>query len=276
MHRRLPLIAVSALLLSLVQSDRLLAANPTGGEECEREINLEMAREHKLIRSVVFGQKKAKDAKVGEVRYAAGGSTWYKQGSNEWRSVAKGFESTTWSDTLMDGQSLTPPRKGLLETKGVSTSEIVPYVAQSMRAFQCRLELICDTVRKSIEKDSTSAVSITATSYGCLEQNRQTIPACHLREGQGQDKTAQSDVGVYCETIALQLFDQEAAVMRMTVEYDAAYRTMLQLAGNFDLFLQEFRSPIINSLRQMVNLVGSFNRIPCFLSSCDASPPPEP
>ena len=244
-------------------------------EPCEELVNEEMAREHRLFRSVIFGQKKAEDAdtNVGEVRYDQLGNAWYKVADNEWRSVAIGFEGTTWSDSTMDGFSQIPPRKGLLETKRMMTSELVPYIGQSMRALQCRIDLICDAVRKSIEQKVSTPVDITVDAYGCIPEDRQTIVACHLSRGQREEASDRSDAELYCERIGGELLEQEAAIMKLTVEYDSAYRTMLQLAGNFDLFLQEFNAPITNSIRQMVNLVGSFNRIPCFLSSCDASPP---
>ena len=173
----------------------------------------------------------------------------------------------------MDGFSQVPPRKGLLETKRVITSELVPYIGQSMRALQCRMDLVCDAVRKSIEEKGATPIDITVDAYGCIPEDRQTILECHLSREQREEASDRTDAELYCERIGRELLEQEAAIMKLTVEYDSAYRTMLQLAGNFDLFLQEFNAPIINSIRQMVNLVGSFNRIPCFLSSCDASPP---
>lgn len=247
---------------------------PIGADVCQEKINKELALEHRFFRSVIFGQKKAEDALVGEVRYDFFGNAWYKVDDDDWRSVGEGISPTdTRGDGAVDGASPMPPRQGLMETKRVSTSELVPFIGQSLRALQCRLEIVCDAVRKSIEQSTEAPVSIIADSYACLEVPRQTIPECHLLKGATETQDQRAAVETYCEEIAQQLIEQEAAVMRLTVEYDAAYRTMLQLAGNFDLFLQEFRSPIVNSIRQMVNLVGLFNRVPCFLSSCDGSPP---
>ena len=257
-------------------------------ETCERQIGQQMAYEHLIFRSVIFGIKKAEDAKVGEVRYDYSGNVWYKAAEGEWRSSSSGFESTIWSDGLMDSQSQIPIRKGLLETKRMSTSELVPYIGQSIRAFQCRIDLLCDAVAQSVDEKRVTPKNITAHAHGCLDRDVQTLRSCHLMRERAipisggassariltrEEITDLGDVALYCERIGAQMLEQEAAVMELTVEYDSAYRTMLQLAGNFDLFLQEFRSPIVNSLRQMVNMVGSFNRIPCFLSSCDGSPP---
>jgi len=265
------------ILLSLsVIPLALHAQTPVGADVCQEKINQELALEHRFFRSVIFGQKKAEDALVGEVRYDFFGNVWYKVDDDDWRSVGEGISpGDSRGDTAVDGASPIPPRKGLLETQRVSTSELVPFIGQSLRALQCRLDIICDAVRKSIQQTTDAPVNIIADSYACLEVSRQTIPECHLLKGATETQDQRTAVETYCEEIAQQLMHQEAAVMNMTVEYDASYRTMLQLAGNFDLFLQEFRSPIVNSIRQMVNLVGLFNRVPCFLSSCDGSPPPD-
>ncbi|PIR49541.1 hypothetical protein COU79_04315 [Candidatus Peregrinibacteria bacterium CG10_big_fil_rev_8_21_14_0_10_54_7] len=248
-------------------------AQQSDGELCQEQIKSIMAREHHFFRSVIFGLKKAEDAKVGEVRYDHADNTWYKAAENEWRCAESGFEATTWSDSMMDGQSQVPQRKGLLETKRMITSELVPYIGQSLRALQCRTDLLCDGVRQSIEQKGDSPVNITAHAHGCIDLDMQTLVSCHLARGNREEITERGDAELFCEQAGKQMLEQEAAIMELTVEYDSAYRSMLQLAGNFDLFLQEFRSPIVNSLRQMVNMVGSFNRIPCFLSSCDGSPP---
>lgn len=266
---------LGVFLLSLGLAPTALHAQiPVGGDECQAAINEELALEHLFFRSVIFGQKKAEDASVGEVRRDFDGNVWYKVDDDDWRSVGEGISpSTSRGDSAVDGASPIPPRRGLLETERVTTSELVPFIGQSLRALQCRLELICDATKKSLEQSTEAPVSIVADAYACLDISRQTIPECHLLKGQREKKDQRSAVETYCEEIAQQLMEQEAAIINLTVEYDAAYRTMLQLAGNFDLFLQEFRSPIVNSIRQMVNLIGSFNRIPCFLSSCDGSPP---
>jgi len=244
----------------------------TDASACKNQINEQMAKEQRTFRSVIFGLSTVEDATVGEVRYDGEGNAWYKTEEDEWRSLAEGFETTTWGDSLMESESQIPPRKGLLETRRITTSELVPHIGQGMRALQCKIDLICDAMKQSINVKDEDPVDIIANTLGCIELTTTTLKHCHLSKGDGQDISVQRDVETYCDSIGIMMLEQEASIVKLTVEYDAAYRTMLQLAGNFDLFLQEFKTPLIHSLREMVNLVGSFNRIPCFLSSCDASP----
>jgi len=244
-----------------------------GSEGCRDQINGALAREQRIFRSVIFGLSLTKDAKLGEVRYDKNGHAWYKESANKWQTVAENGGGIQ-TDEEMRIQSQVPARKGLLETKRVTTSDLIPYMGQSMRALQCRVDLICNVVRQSVGKLPTDPLEIIARTPGCIDWPTETFKSCRLASGDGNSISEQTDVTTYCASVTDDLIEQEMATTEMVVQYDAAYRTLLQLAGNFDLFLQEFRFPIISSLRQMTNLIGSLNRIPCFLSSCDASPPP--
>ena len=246
--------------------------------ECRKKINTELSLEQQTFRSVIFGLSSTEDAGEGEIRYDTDGRAWYKSGTDEWRTAAtvEEDESDTKTNEKMTEDSRTPPRKGLLETRRMTTSELIPYIGQSMRAMQCHTELICSIARQSIGQTDFLPQEITAQALGCISEEVTTFTSCHLAAEENTFISEKADILTYCDRIAEAMVEQEMGIMELVVEYDAAHRTMLQLAGNFDLFLQEFRSPLLSSLRQMVNLVGSLNRIPCFLSSCDASPPRPP
>ena len=55
----------------------------------------------------------------------------------------------------------------------------------------------------------------------------------------------------------------------LTVQYDAAYRSLLQFAGSFDAFANRFQGDLLEPIRQSMSLISQLSRIPCFLSQCN-------
>ena len=244
----------------------------TSDLKCRERAEMEMRKEHLLYRSMLYGQSKAEDARVMEQRYASDGSLWYKWDEGQWQSQSEGYEGTTWSDTFMNDMMQPPPRKGLFETKGVLTTELIPYIGQSIRAFDCRLRLIPEWTRKSISAEEGRRLKLFAP--GCKMEVREALKEC-LHSAAGDDKAFASDATSHAAVVAEDLFEQELALTLMAVHYDAGYRSLLQFAGNMDNSLKDLRWPLLGTLRRAVALVGNFGRIPCFTSSCDAFPPPE-
>ncbi len=239
---------------------------------CRAEVETALAREQRLYRSVLFGQKKAKDAPVNEVRFDTDGLPWIKEKENTWRSVSPGYEETEWRDALMDERSELPQRKGIFETRRVATSDLVPYLTQAFRTLKCRSTIVCKVVENSLQQAGTDPQEVTIVVPGCIEEKRTTFPTCHLFAADGQ-KVEEADVLTYCRFVRDGLVQREKDLLKQTTEYDAGYRSLLQLSGQMDAFLQEFRWPLANSLRKTAELVGSLYRIPCFIASCDESPP---
>lgn len=248
-----------------------------GASACRITVERELAKEQRLYRSVLLGHTKAKDAPVGEVRYDKEGTAWIKTEKEKWKTVAKGYENTTWTDTQMDRMDEQMPdepkaRKGILETRRMLTSDLVPYLTQSFRALQCRIDLICRTAELSIVIAQKEKKKITVSALGCLEEERDSFPACHLVAGEAS-ATEGLEALNYCKTIGRDMLSREEDLLRLLVEYDAAYRSLMQLAGSFDLFLGEFEWPIGQLLRQAAGVLGNLQRIPCFIASCDPQPP---
>ena len=249
-----------------------------GADVCIEALNKELGYTHRIFRTILFGSKKAEEYSVGTVVYEEDGSAWYKISDTEWRSADEGFESTTHFNNLIDERSEVtkffgvPDRKGIFETKRSTTSELIPWIGTSLRTFQCHLHQFCDAVNKSKKQSGDLPVSITAVYPGCVDTNRLSIPQCHINQrGTNVDKAI---IYTNCEEAVEQLLEQEAETLKLIVQYDAAYRTLQQLAGNMDLFLQELNWPMTHTLQQAVDLVGVLGRIPCYLSSCEAFPPP--
>jgi len=276
------LIATIMCTLMLAPTVEMAAAQDRApsADACREEVNHALAKEQRLYRIVLFGQQSAETTVIGSVFYDEEGNAWYKAGESEWRSTAKGFENTTWSDTQVDNMNEHAgedppivPRRGIFDTKRTLTSDLIPYMLQSVRALQCRLDLVCKTAVLSLQAEGDDAQELTDVEVpGCIVTTKQSFPGCHLAHA---DKGVEqkSDILTYCEKVAGDLLKREAVLLKFAVEYDAAYRSVLQLAGIFDSFLEDFRWTLTGSIRQVARLVGWLNGIPCFLASCEDTLP---
>lgn len=274
---RKPLLLIG-LILTLAQP---ATAHAGSVDSCRQKVNREIAREHRLYRAYLFGKTNAEDAPVNDVRYDTDGWAWIKTGdeSTPWKNSHPDNQGLSWSDFVMDQQDEHAnilPIIGIFETKRVNTSELIPYLLQSIRALECRAEALCEVSRISEIQSGDEPIDIPKVQpIGCIEfTDLQTWPECHFsREVDGNTVLSQGDNRSYCNEMSNQLISREIQLLKLVVEYDAGYRSLLQFAGNFDIFLQELRWPLTGTIRQAANLIGQLQRVPCFLSSCDASPP---
>ncbi|MCK5019055.1 MAG: hypothetical protein KAS32_18485 [Candidatus Peribacteraceae bacterium] len=252
-----------------------IQASSFNADECSAEIYSMIEKEHRTFRSAIFGHKLAEDAPIGSVDYSNNGLPWYKDDLNSWRSDNENEAPLTNEDMNNNSEALVvfghPRRKGILETKRMTTSELLPYIGNSLRAFQCRLANICETLSLSKTQTSDFPIPLTVKTPSCLAIEIPSISSCHINAY----GTIGDDIALFnnCENAMQQILDQEAALLTAVVRYDSAYRSLLQIAGNIDLFLESFSSPVNTTLNNVTNIVTSFSRIPCFLSSCDGSPP---
>lgn len=268
-------------ILSSLLVASLLVPLPVSAQDdatCREAINRELGLEQRLYRAHLFGKPRAVDATIGSVRYDNEGIAWLKQDTSDtpWVTADEENRGLQWSNTVMDNQDEHRsflPIKGMFATRRVTTTELIPYALQSIRALECRIEVLCDRVSQSTVQSGEDPVIIPSSQpYGCVEfTNVTTFPACHFAHP--DDSTPkQVDSLTYCNSMREQLLQRESELLKLTIEYDAGYRSLLQLAGNVDIFLRELRWPLTTTLRQAVQLIGQLQRIPCFISSCDASP----
>ena len=253
-------------------------AHAGSADTCRDRTNAELAKELRLYRSYLYGKRKAKDAPIGNVRFDEVGRAWYKEGDNQWiNSVAKGHaKGWEWDDDYMDEKdehTKVIPIKGIFETKRVQTSELIPYLLQTIRALECRTAALCEVARYSeIQSGDDPVAAGLIQPIGCIEfRDEETWPECHFDYPE-QSIADQVDSRPYCDEVRNQMIRREIELLKLAVEYDAGYRSLLQFAGNFDIFLREIRWPLSTTLRQAVGLFGQLDRIPCFLSSCDSAP----
>lgn len=245
-------------------------------ESCTTQQYAALAKEQRLYRSVVYGSKKAASLPVNSILYDADGEAWLKTGSNSWKKVPRedgdgagqnlstsGADQTKGDDDMDDAKD-TPTRKGLLEAARTTTSDIVPGVAQSLRALQCRLRAVCEVaVRSQFPKNGDTKAKV--KPLGCLEFELPLLKKCDISGGVSP---ALTDPGV-CDRAADAIFQEETNLLSLSASYDASYRTIAQFSGMFEGFLSEFRFPLLNPLWQTVRALGGLKDIPCFLSQCE-------
>ena len=277
--RRLSIIGMLILIAGLCPGIASAATTSrTGGDACRAKVNFEIARELRLYRAMLFGKPYARNAPINDVRYDKDGMAWIKtkKDGTDWSNLDSVNGGLTWSDSTMDGNDEHKdfmPIRGIFETKRTTTSELIPYLLQTIRALDCRLDVLCNIARESIQKEGDTPVTIDDIEpLGCKKfANLTSYQECHITE------TADfGDTLTYCDDTAQQLKSREVALLKLVVEYDAGYRSLLQFAGNFDLFLREMRWPLAGTVRQAAEIIGKLGRIPCFLSSCDIVPEGSP
>lgn len=275
-------IALFFMIIFLVSPNMVLA----GAAQCRERVDNEIGRELRLYRNVLFGKPRAADAPIGEVRYDIDGRAWMKTEDTQepWINSTQvgyylhGIQRTNENMDQKDEHADSLPLIGIFETKRTTTSELIPYLLQSIRALECRTATLCGVVRESEGKQvGSGAITIDSIQeLGCIEfTDVQTFPECHLVASAQTDITDQADTQTYCNDMVQQTLQRERELLKLVVEYDAGFRSLLQFAGNFDIFLKEMQWPLNNTIRQAVELLGKLQRIPCFVSSCDASPPPQ-
>lgn len=272
-RRTLPFIVgtVMGIGLSLIPlSQERSLAQVADNENCASAINNAVASETRLFRAVLYGMPKAERAAIGSLRYDGDGNPWVKTGVSQWRSV-----DAEIGDSDMDARAEFADRQGLFQTHRVLTSELLPFMLDSFYSLDCNLHKTCDFVEQSFDQDAASPQTATSKPDGCREFEGETLPLCHLKRDDNDTAGQEGFVVGYCGQLAKQTLAREALMLRTAAEYDASYRTMLQFAGEFDLFLSQFRTPIANTIRQTAGVIGWLNRIPCFAASC-ADYPYEP
>lgn len=249
--------------------------------DCKQEIHNALAKEQRTYRSTLFGEPNATGATIGHVRFAYGcGSNldseeglkvhpWIKVGKNKWKNVSD--EET--GDACIENNAEISSRRGIFDTQKTLTSELIPYLIQSVRAVQCKTMTICERVERSINAGEDAPETIESMQpMGCIKEEDQSyFESCRFAKGSGS-LPDDAEVRTYCPRITKEMLQRESDLLRLAVEYDAAYRSLLQFAGNFDLSLKEFRWPFVATLRHAAGIIGQLSRIPCFLASCDASP----
>ncbi len=241
-------------------------------DKCQAEITSSLSQQQRFYRYVLFGKRKPEEEPRNATQYDDRGKVFLKVKDNTWAAD----DGELLTDVKMRNASwyYTPERRGLFETKQVLTSELVPALTQSYRALTCRAAAVCAAARVA----TANVANIPKATRGERAKDlwRIEVPGCETTELPAMPScaalanTVQMSVATtYCEPIADQMLDREAELLKLAATYDAAYRTLLQFAGNFDQFIGAFRTDLLAPIEQAAGVVNQLSRIPCFLAQCN-------
>lgn len=258
---------------------------------CNEAFRTQLTLQQFVLRQIWFGRKDAEQETVNAVREDDEGDIWMKTGENIWRTSTKGFENTTWTNAQMNGQTAwegmnettlvgkRSERTGIFEQKGMLTSELLPDLLQSFRAFQCRTAMVCEAVEQSFLRGKTDDGGfLHIATPGCEEMIMKPLAQCRFGNADAKEAmdlqnplTGFSTTVVHteCQPLAEQLIAREASFLRTAVAYDAAIRTLLQFGGSFDAFIEGLRGDVLAPLEQTMSLLSQLSRIPCFAAQCN-------
>lgn len=237
--RRFFFILIGALLLSsLLPGYRTpaLADPPTDPELCRQRLVAEIVKVHDEQRAHVYGS----------------------------RADRKG------TFTVLTGGSYNKEVRGILETKGRLTSELVPPIVQSYRTLRCNLVAVCEALSDSLQ---LKGGTVTVRTLGCEPITIARYPECILATDPNTPSTGSlsdvSDLKSECATLVTQTLASERSALRLAVAYDSGYRAMLQFAGMMEWMLHDLPMSAVAPVRDMVNMLGRLHQIPCFVGQCD-------
>lgn len=273
-------------------------------QKCQEEFEERLAQQERIFNHLLFGRHAAADEPINSVIYDEDAQPWLKTGENTWvKPLSKDEQPETLTDADIDetrewdGQNETfqegedanpgdfadPARRadyeGLTERQGVITSQLIPDMLQGMRALHCRASAVCEAVTQSfLRMETDESGNLRITMPGCRTLVMKPIEGCafdNVLKTEAERRRLltgfnQSIVFTQCRPLAEQMLDRNASLLRVTVSYDAAYRSLLQFSGSLDQFLWGFRGSILAPIEQTLPLLENLTRLPCFPAQCNA------
>ncbi len=248
---------------------------------CVQNMNVEFARQIRLSRAVLYGVLKAENEPLGAVRYDSTARPWIKMDKNRW--ISNYMKGSALGDLQMDASterdwsSPSAVRPGLLSTKYVQASDprILAGMIQSARALQCRLRSVCAIAEASKDPQPNAGGLLSIQVDGCIVLESPPFPGCRI-ESQNPENELELEqlhetiLNTYCQPVSVQTLERELKLMELGYAYRSAYDSLLQFAGQFEGFVSAAGSAILTPIQQTLSVLQNLQRIPCFLSQCDA------
>lgn len=268
-------------------------------DACKQDINRALSRERFLYEGVLFGVRPAAKLPNGSTRVDEEGRTWLKNDDDKWVSAEQSPKNDKEMDDATAHDHLPPlssssssssqaagVRPGILETQEALTSDLLPPILQSFRAFQCRVTAVCkaaslavqwpagdESIQERGKDEPTTALDndfLSVDITGCLDLEVHLPRSCQPTPRTTFLKSYMDAavVRTYCQPTAQSLLQYEEAQLSFLAHYDAAHRTLRQFAGYLEPFLASVRFPFLSPIRQDAQFFNTWNRIPCFLPFC--------
>ncbi|MEQ1849656.1 MAG: hypothetical protein ABL890_03645 [Candidatus Peribacteraceae bacterium] len=238
MSRRTLLLSAFTLtvLISAVSFPRVFTQSISVMDQCRNRMHYEL-REHLYeFRARIFGSVK--------------------------KSGSSGYETRT-------GGSVDQQFRGILETRGRLTSELVEPMIESYRVLRCRVESVCGILKGSFQ---ASSGDVEITDFGCPTITEPVYSECYATGETTDDKASAMDTQSLiqeCQTVVTETLAMERAILKMSVTYDSGYRSMLQFTGVVDWMNEGLFDGVLTTTAGTVNQLGKLHQIPCFIGQCD-------
>jgi hypothetical protein len=182
-------------------------------------------------------------------------------------------------------------KQSVLGTEATRTSTLVPYLVENLRGLSCRLEQICAVVKDSLQQGKGESV-FPARPLGCSRLNllRNRFYVQHPLRGydlqfkecvptvsdasnpQQEGVTAQPQISPLvsnCRGLSASVLEEEQAMLRSVVSYDAMQRGLRQLFIPLQSLLSSAARELVAPVRQLVESLGTLHAIPCLQPHCD-------
>lgn len=285
------LIAAIGLLLfllpqSISATDDPAASISPGATTCVQDIDKTLNRERFLYESVLFGVRPASEERGGATRVDSEGTEWIKNDKGKWVSDGRDamtddeMDRKTASDPLRDiaaereqgitsGATEETPaiRHGILESQQALTSDLLPPILQSFRAFQCRAAAACEGIGRVAASGEASTETMQITIPGCETLPVKPVQSCRPSP-LINDWNDLSVIRAHCDPVMRTMVRYQEAQLAFLTHEDAAHRTLRQFAGYLEPMLQRLRFPFVSPLRQVADFLNRWSHVPCFLPYC--------
>lgn len=263
MKRSLLLSAVASIALCVSMITPTVRAQDVATPACLQETYDRLAAEQRQFRGVLLGEHAALSLPKGAVRFDRDGRAWRKTADDTWKTVAA-MPVQARTDAAMEENREFPLRRGIFETRGILTSDLLPPILLSFQALQCRTAAVCMAAEASQRAQAADLVTI--QPRGCIAF---TFPRLRRCGGGSEGLTlAGTQIGT-CRQARESLLTHEENALKMLVAYDASYRSLLRYAGTFDALLTAFHTPLLLPFWQMARVFDGFRALPCFNGQCD-------
>ncbi len=234
LHARIGLILAGSLWFSVFIPSPGSAQITSTKDGCRVRIVDEMSLVQNEYRAHIFGSRKDRDNKF----------------------------------TVLTGGETNAQYRGIFETKGRLSSELIWPLVESYRVLRCRSTAVCEAAKQSF---GVTNQMLNIRPIGCARQQILSYNECSFA---GSDNgVPQSDVvGVQqeCGVLVGESLKVERSVLKLAVSYDSGYRAALQLGGMINWMQEDFPTKVLKPVRDMINLLGKLHEIPCFIGQCDS------
>jgi hypothetical protein len=256
---------------------------PDGASRCMRAINDALDKERVLYESVLVGTKMAKDEDLNAVRMDNGGVRWIKVAADRW--VTDGQDDSR-TDRIMDNNILLDPlasssssnsassvppgvHPGLLEAQQAVTSDLIPPLLQSFRAFQCRIAAECAGADEALRRASgDSGGPFTAEAPGCVTLPVTLPQDCIASPLFSLNAFTDPALRNYCGSTGDRLVRYQEQQLLMLAHYDGTHRSLRQFVGYIEPLLDVVSFPFLPPLQEAAQFLEEWNRVPCFQPFC--------